>query len=110
MLIADNANDALRPEAPNIERRLQTIQRTVREILVARLGVRPEAFPTDEPDPLLLGQGVGLDSVEAMTLATELETAFGIRFEDAELTLDLFRSLGTLVAAVEAKLADGGPA
>ena len=65
--------------------------------------VRPEALEKVDAATPLLGSGIGLDSVEALTLASEIEGEFDIHFEDQELTPDLFRSLGSLSTSIAAK-------
>ncbi len=80
------------------------IEAQIKELLVTQLGIGAEVLAESGPDTVLLGQGVGLDSVEAMSLALEIEAAFGIRFEDDELTTELVSSIGKLAAAVETKL------
>jgi len=79
-----------------------TVEERIRELLVSRLQVAPETLQGQD-DPPLLGQGIGLDSVEAMVLATEVEAAFGIRFEDEEINSDLFQTLSALANRVAAK-------
>lgn len=79
------------------------IESKVKRLLVSRLDVRPEALEKVGSATPLLGLGIGLDSVEALTLASEIEGEFDIHFEDQELTLDLFRSLGALSASIAAK-------
>ncbi|MDH3688933.1 MAG: acyl carrier protein [Gammaproteobacteria bacterium] len=57
-------------------------------------------------DTPLLGKGVGLDSIEALALVTRIEEEFGIFFDDEELTVELFRTIGTLAEQVRRKLAE----
>jgi acyl carrier protein len=54
----------------------------------------------------LLGRGIGLDSVESMVLAMALEKEFDISIPDADLTAELFATLGTLTGYVARKLAE----
>jgi len=82
------------------------IESKLKRLLVSRLDVRPEAMEKVDSATPLLGSGIGLDSVEALTLASEIEGEFDIHFEDQELTSDLFRSLGSLSASIAAKCPD----
>jgi acyl carrier protein len=75
----------------------------VRRLLVARLDVPPEALEGVDSATPLLGMGIGLDSVEALTLASEIEAEYGIHFEDEELTPDLFHTLGSISASIAEK-------
>ena len=65
----------------------------------------PEEIEMDTP---ILGKGLGLDSLEAMVLVTEIEAEFDILIEDEELTLELFETIGTLADHVKKKLAERG--
>lgn len=50
----------------------------------------------------LLGQGIGLGSIEALTLAVAIaiEEEFDIQIDDADLTGELFATIGTLATYV----------
>ena len=52
----------------------------------------------------LIGHGLGLDSLDALALATEIESEFGITIEDDELTVDLFNNTLTLAQHVRRKI------
>ena len=82
------------------------IEAAVKRLLVERLDVRPEALEKVDSATPLVGRGIGLDSVEALTLASEIEGEFDIHFEDHELTADLFSSLVTLSASIAGKCRD----
>ena len=82
---------------PEIEDRIRGI---VREEFLGLLAAGVELAP----DTPLLGQGLGLDSVEALVLATAIERDFGIVIEDEELSLELFASVRTLAEHVGGKL------
>ena len=85
---------------PEIEDRIRGI---IREEFQGLLAAGVELAP----DTPLLGQGLGLDSVEALALATALEREFGIVIEDDELALELFASIRTLAEHVDDKLRRG---
>ncbi|MCB9764730.1 MAG: acyl carrier protein [Alphaproteobacteria bacterium] len=44
----------------------------------------------------LFGDGLGLDSVDALELAVEIERVFGVRIPDSEETRAVFTSVDTL--------------
>jgi acyl carrier protein len=52
----------------------------------------------------ILGNGLGLDSLEALALVTRIEAEFGIFVDDEELNVDLFENIGTLAKYVGIKL------
>jgi len=55
-------------------------------------------------DTPLLSSGLNLDSVAVLELVMEVENEFGIVFEDADLSTDLFKTAGTVARAVEQKI------
>ncbi len=82
------------------------IEATLKAILISQLDV-PAAVVTEcTPTTPLFGRGIGLDSIEALTLILGLEEAFDIEIEDSDLTSDLFSSLGDLIAYLRARIAE----
>lgn len=79
------------------------IEDQIREILVQRLNLDPVAVAACTTDTPLFGRGMGLDSVESLSLVAGIEEAFDLQFEDDELTADLFASLDALVQRVHLK-------
>lgn len=49
--------------------------------------------------------GLGLDSINAMTLVFNLQDAFGIKFEASEINFENFRTVGDIVELVNQKTA-----
>ncbi len=82
------------------------IEATLKAILISQLDVPPAAVAECTPTTPLLGRGIGLDSIEALTLVLGLEEAFDIEIDDSELTVGLFSSLGNLIAYVQARIAE----
>lgn len=80
------------------------VQIRILEILRREMRVPEDTLRSLAPDTPLLGRGVGFDSMEALTLATAVESTFDIRVEDQELTPELFRSFEGFVRFVEGKL------
>lgn len=72
----------------------------IKRLLVAELDVEPGLLSHADPGTPLLGLGVGLDSIEALRLATALERQFDIEIPDESLTEELFSSVGTLAGYV----------
>jgi acyl carrier protein len=50
----------------------------------------------------LLGEIPELDSMAVVMIATEIETKFGFAIDDTDFTADVFETLGTLAAFVDA--------
>ncbi len=64
--------------------------------------IAPEQIPTDGP---LFGQGLGLDSVDALELVVAIEKEFGLRAESHEIGKEAFASVGALARWVNGRLA-----
>ncbi|MBL9079108.1 MAG: acyl carrier protein [Planctomycetes bacterium] len=67
-------------------------------------GVSAEALGDDEP---LFGQGLGLDSVDALELVLAIESEYGIQIQDAEVGREAFASARVLCEFLNARLAAG---
>jgi acyl carrier protein len=82
------------------------VENGVKDLLVAELQVRPELLAKANSNTALLGQGIGLDSVETMVLVVGLEQRFDISVPDSELTAALFESIGTLTEYILRKIGE----
>jgi acyl carrier protein len=65
-------------------------------------GMTPEMIEDQAP---LFGEGLGLDSVDALELVVALEKEYGIRIENPEASREAFASVATLAAFVEQQAA-----
>ena len=65
------------------------------------LGDEIDRLDADSP---LLGSFRELDSVGVMSVVTAIEDEFDVEVDDAEISTEVFRSLGSLVAFVEQKM------
>jgi acyl carrier protein len=52
----------------------------------------------------LLGQGIGLDSVEALQLVARMEEAFDMTIADEDLDAAHFRTIGTFTSFIAGRL------
>jgi len=64
-------------------------------------GMTPDMIADEAP---LFGEGMGLDSVDALELAVAIEKKFGIRVEDEAAVREAFASIASLSAFVEQRL------
>ena len=64
--------------------------------------LRPEDIVDDEP---LFGEGLGLDSLDAIELVVLVQRNFGLTMQDQEEARQAFASVDALTAYIEAKLA-----
>jgi acyl carrier protein len=56
-------------------------------------GMKPEMIEDEAP---LFGEGLGLDSVDALELVVALEKEFGIKIKSQEIGREVFSSVSTL--------------
>ena len=63
-------------------------------------GMRPEMIEDEAP---LFGEGLGLDSVDALELVVALEKEFGIRIKSQEIGREVFSSVATLSEFIEGR-------
>ena len=75
----------------------------VRTLLEVRLQLGTGDGPIGESSGLL-GEGIGLDSVEVLQLVAAAEEAFDITVADDELLPEHFQTVGTFVDFIEARL------
>lgn len=80
------------------------IEAVIERIIQSRMA--PDAFGsrTISVDTPLLGNELGLDSLEALEIAMEIEGEFGIFIDDDAMTVDLFENMGTLASYVRRQL------
>jgi len=83
---------------PDRSRILDWLRRTLEDLELGE-----NAASVDERTGLL-GEGVGLDSIDALRLMGAIESAFGLTLEDDEMTVEDLRTAGALVTFVETKL------
>jgi acyl carrier protein len=76
--------------------------RRVKELIVRRLKLEMDPATIDNAAPLF-GEGLGLDSIDALELVLGLEQEFGIKVEDEEVGVKAFASVDALVDFIEQK-------
>lgn len=82
---------------------MSQLQFEIRQLIIDALGLEdlgPEDIPVDQP---LFGEGLGLDSVDALELGLAIQKRFGIKIDaDAKDTRSHFASVDSLAAYVQA--------
>ena len=76
----------------------------VKRLIVENLhldGLRPEMIDEEAP---LFGDGLGLDSVDALELVVAFEKEFGIKIKSNEIGRDVFTSVATLSRFIAGRL------
>jgi acyl carrier protein len=77
----------------------------LKEILVESLNLEGTTPEMNEDDMLLWGDGLGLDSVDALELMVALEREYGFRIDSDELAPDAFATVARLEEFVETQRA-----
>jgi len=74
----------------------------MKNLIISRLKleIEPDEIEDDQP---LFGEGLGLDSIDALELVLGLEQEFGVKIEDEEVGVKAFASIDALVAFVREK-------
>lgn len=81
------------------------LKRKLKELLIERLkfeDMTPEDIGDDEP---LFAGGLGLDSIDALEIVVMLESEFGIKVKNETAARENFKSIASLAAFVEEKVA-----
>jgi acyl carrier protein len=83
---------------PNLskEELLPKIRVRLKELLVSHLAledITPEEIGDDEA---IFGEGLGLDSLDAVEIVVLLQRNFGLNIKDAQTGTDILRSIDTL--------------
>ena len=61
--------------------------------------IQPEDIDNDAP---LFGEGLGLDSIDALELIVMMEKSYGIKIKDPSTGKEIFKSVNTMAAFVNA--------
>lgn len=80
----------------------QEIITKLKDLIVYELDINVKKEELSDDSPLLEG-GIGLDSISIVNLIVLIEKTFNIRFQDEEITMDLFSDLNTLSSFIESK-------
>lgn len=84
------------------------LRHEVKQLIVEALlleEVQPEEIVDDAP---LFGEGLGLDSIDALELAIAVDRRYGVKIEaEDERNREIFRSVATLAAHIAANKTRG---
>lgn len=79
------------------------LHRKVKELIIERLqleGMSPDEIDAAAP---LFGDGLGLDSIDALELVIGIEKTFGVRIQDEEVGAKAFASVDALAVFLKEK-------
>ncbi|MDD2053364.1 phosphopantetheine-binding protein [Pseudomonas putida] len=81
-----------------------TLHLEIKQLIIDALGLEDISAQDIEDDQPLFGDGLGLDSVDALELGLAIQKRYGIKIDaDAKDTRDHFSSVTSLAAFVTAK-------
>lgn len=85
----------------------QDLKRRVKDLIVRQLKLDVDPGDINDAAPLFgdAGQGLGLDSIDALELVLGLEKEFGIKVQDEEVGVSAFKSVDALCAFIQSKAA-----
>lgn len=74
---------------------------TLKAQLIEQLNLDEISVSDIENDAPLFGDGLGLDSIDALEIIVLLDTKYGIKLEQPEQGKEVFASINTLAAFIE---------
>lgn len=86
----------------------QSTRASLKELIIEGLnleGMTPEMIEDDQP---VFGEGLGLDSIDALELMVMIEKRFGVTIEGREIDAEAFGSISRLAAFVDGLRAEQG--
>jgi acyl carrier protein len=84
------------------------VRRQLKELMVSELNLEGKS-PGDIDDAApLFGEGLGLDSLDALQLAMSVEERFGVSIPEGPEARPIFASVNALVAHIVGAQRDGG--
>ncbi len=78
------------------EQQLSEIRAKLKELLVSNLNIEGVTPTQIKDDDALFGEGLGLDSLDAVEIVVILQRHFGVEVKDMEKGREIFRSVNTL--------------
>jgi acyl carrier protein len=85
---------------------MNATQERLRALIIKTLRLENVEPETIGEETSLFGEGLGLDSIDALELVVALEKEFGIRIGDDEVGPEVFKNLTTLGAFIDSKRKD----
>ncbi len=72
------------------------LKREIKQLLIEELDLRDHSAADIDDDAPLFGEGLGLDSLDALQLAMAIEERFGVRIPEGEEAKQIFASVATV--------------
>ncbi|MEJ2368740.1 MAG: phosphopantetheine-binding protein [Acidobacteriota bacterium] len=82
---------------------MEELKDQLRRLIVERLRLEQMQPHEITDDMALFGEGLGLDSIDALELVVALEKEFGVKIEDQEVGVQAFRNISSLADFIQKK-------
>lgn len=73
----------------------------VRAHIIKSLNLQDVASETFNENTILFGEGLGLDSIDALELIVMMDRQYGIKFEDPKVARKVFLNVHTIVEYIQ---------
>ncbi len=83
------------------------VRQKLKELMVAELNLEGKTPADIDDDAPLFGEGLGLDSLDALQLAMSVEERFGVRIPEGPEARPIFASVNALTAHIVSTLGAG---
>ncbi|HEY6558669.1 MAG TPA: phosphopantetheine-binding protein [Polyangiaceae bacterium] len=80
---------------------LSQLKQSIKQLIVDELDLRDRAPEDIEDAAPLFGEGLGLDSLDALQLAMAIEERFGVTIPEGEEAKAIFASVNALAAYID---------
>jgi acyl carrier protein len=80
---------------------LSQLKQSIKQLIVDELDLRDRAPEDIEDAAPLFGEGLGLDSLDALQLAMAIEERFGVTIPEGEEAKKIFASVNALAAYID---------
>ncbi|MFW5740699.1 MAG: phosphopantetheine-binding protein [Myxococcota bacterium] len=84
----------------------ETLTAKIKEVLVQELNLQDQRPEDIADDMALFGEGLGLDSLDALQLAVALEERFGVKIPEGDEAREIFQNVASIAAFIERSSAE----
>ena len=85
----------------------ESLRNELKKLIIEELDLRDKTPASIDTDAPLFGEGLGLDSLDALQLAVAVEERFGVTIPEDDEAKAIFASVSTLAAHIAAKRSGG---